>query len=84
VHFAGMSVAVPVGHDMTDLRMYAFLSLGKKARSPFSGHLNAPFRTFLSRTAIGEDEHLNRLYIEIAAETCLLSARREPAGRILT
>lgn len=73
---AVVSVAVPLGQDMTDFRMYAFLPLGKKARPPFPGHLNAPFRTFLNRTDLGADEHLNRLFIEVAAEACLLAVDR--------
>lgn len=70
---AVVSVAVPLEHEATDFRTYAFLPLGRRARSPFAGHMNAPFRTFLNRTDLSEDEHLNRLFIDVAAETCLLT-----------
>ncbi|KUL31465.1 ATP-binding protein [Actinoplanes awajinensis] len=55
-------------------RCYTFLPMGRKAPSPFAGHLNAPFFTDLSRTDIDEANALNRLLLVSAAGLCLDAA----------
>jgi hypothetical protein len=70
-----VSVAVPyAGADARAGRCYTFLPMGRKAPSPFAGHLNAPFFTDLSRTDIDEANALNRLLLTSAAELCLDAA----------
>ena len=55
-------------------RCYTFLPLGRKAPSPFAGHLNAPFYTDLARRDIDEANPLNRLLLDAAAGLCLDAA----------
>ncbi|MEV5695258.1 ATP-binding protein [Micromonospora globbae] len=70
-----VSVAVPyAAADAHVGRCYTFLPMGRKAPSPFAGHLNAPFFTDLSRTDIDETNALNRLLLTSAAELCLDAA----------
>jgi hypothetical protein len=70
-----VSVAVPYAADDAQAgRCYTFLPLGRKAPSPFAGHLNAPFYTDLSRRDIDETNPLNRLLLDAAAGLCLDAA----------
>jgi hypothetical protein len=70
-----VSVAVPHGPaDARPGRCYTFLPLGRKAPSPFAGHLNAPFYTDLSRRDIDDTNPLNRLLLDAAAGLCLDAA----------
>ena len=70
-----VSVAVPyAAGDAQAGRCYTFLPLGKKAPSPFAGHLNAPFYTDLARRDIDEANPLNRLLLDTAAGLCLDAA----------
>lgn len=70
-----VSVAVPYGSaDAHPGRCYTFLPLGRKAPSPFAGHLNAPFYTDLSRRDIDETNPLNRLLLDTAAGLSLDAA----------
>jgi hypothetical protein len=70
-----VSVAVPyAAGDAQAGRCYTFLPLGRKAPSPFAGHLNAPFYTDLARRDIDEANPLNRLLLDAAAGLCLDAA----------
>jgi hypothetical protein len=70
-----VSVAVPyAAADAHGGRCYTFLPLGRKAPSPFAGHLNAPFYTDLSRRDIDDANPLNRLLLDEAAGLCLDAA----------
>ena len=70
-----VSVAVPYAADDAQAgRCYTFLPLGRKAPSPFPGHLNAPFYTDLARRDIDEANPLNRLLLDAAAGLCLDAA----------
>lgn len=72
-----VSVAVPYGAtDAQDGRTYTFLPLGRKAPSPFAGHLNAPFYADFARKDLDADHRLNRLLLEVAAGLCLDVAAR--------
>ena len=62
------------GRDAQAGRCYTFLPLGRKAPSPFAGHLNAPFYTDLARRDIDEANPLNRLLLDAAAGLCLDAA----------
>jgi hypothetical protein len=70
-----VSVAVPyAAPDAHVGRCYNFLPLGRKAPSPFAGHLNAPFYTDIPRKDIDETNPLNRLLLDAAAGLCLDAA----------
>jgi hypothetical protein len=72
---AEVSVAVPyAAADAHTGRCYTFLPLGRKAPSPFAGHLNAPFYTDLARKDIDDTNPLNRLLLDTAAGLCLDAA----------
>ena len=53
-----------------DDRLYCFLPMGRDARSPFQGHLNAPFSVAIARKALVEDTPLNELLLDVGAELC--------------
>jgi len=70
-----VSVAVPyAAADARTGRCYTFLPLGRKAPSPFAGHLNAPFYTDLSRRDIDDTNPLNRLLLDATAGLCVDAA----------
>ncbi len=72
---AEVSVAVPyAAADAHAGRCYTFLPMGRKAPSPFAGHLNAPFYTDLPRRDIDDTNPLNRLLLDTAAGLCLDAA----------
>lgn len=74
---APVEVSVAVRYADVDAhvgRCYTFLPMGRKAPSPFAGHLNAPFFTDLSRTDIDETNALNQLLLASAAGLCLDAA----------
>jgi len=72
---AEVSLAVPYATaDAHAGRCYTFLPLGRKAPSPFAGHLNAPFYTDLPRKDIDDTNPLNRLLLDEAAGLCLDAA----------
>src|SRR6516165_8285613 len=64
---AVVSVAIPFDFDVTG-RIFTFLPMGEEARSPFPGHLNAPFFTKLDRTDLDPVHPLNDLLLTVAAE----------------
>jgi hypothetical protein len=77
-----VSVAVPYAADDAQAgRCYTFLPLGRKAPSPFAGHLNAPFYTDLARRDIDETNPLNRLLLDAAAGLCLDAAEALTRGQ---
>ena len=51
-------------------RLYNFLPMGKEARSPFLGYLDAPFFAGIDRRDADLDLPLNKTLMEAAAETC--------------
>ena len=66
---AEVSVAVELGVDTpTDCRLYTFLPMGTEAKSPFGGHLNAPFSPNLARTHVNAAVPLNNFFFDVAAE----------------
>lgn len=66
---AAVSVAIEHADDTpTDCRLYTFLPMGDEARSPFGGHLNAPFAPNLARTHVNRTIPLNGLFFDVAAE----------------
>lgn len=67
-------VSVAVRCDAPDAmagRIYTYLPMGRKATSPFSGHLNAPFYADFARKDIDPDHPLNRLLLRQAAALTL-------------
>ena len=51
-------------------RLYNFLPMGESAASPFAGYLDAPFFTEIDRRNADLKLPLNKLMIDVAAETC--------------
>ena len=70
---ADVSVAVPFDSAVNG-RIFTFLPMGEEARSPFPGHLNAPFFTKLDRANLDPAHPLNGLLLTVAAEVAVTAA----------
>lgn len=72
---AVVSVAVPVeGPGLPKGRLFNFLPMGADAHSPFFGHLDAPFFTFINREHARLELPLNTYFLNAAAEVCATAA----------
>jgi hypothetical protein len=68
---AVVSVAVPVdGSGLSKGRLFNFLPMGANARSPFFGHLDAPFFTAINRERARLELPLNAYFLNAAGEVC--------------
>lgn len=78
---AMVSVAVRTDVAGRDDRLYCFLPMGEDARSPFQGHVNAPFSVALARKALVENTPLNELLLDVSAELACRTAAAIAASR---
>lgn len=70
-----VSVAVGLNKStVTSGRLYNFLPMGTEAASPICGYIDAPFFTDIDRRNTNMSLQLNRLLMEVAAETCAAAA----------
>ncbi|MFG2298704.1 sacsin N-terminal ATP-binding-like domain-containing protein [Streptomyces sp. NPDC048603] len=73
---AWVAVALRLDTQIPHGRMYTFLPMAAAVRSPFPGHVHAPFFTKLARLDISESVALNdHLLTQVAALTVELSRR---------
>ncbi len=71
---AVVSLAIPKdGHELRG-RMYTFLPMGTDCRSPFNGHLDAPFYSSIERLKLQPDVRFNDFLIEQAAALAFAAA----------
>ena len=73
---AAVSVAVRTDEVGRTTGSYCFLPMGEDARSPFQGHVNAPFSVAIARKALVEKTPLNEL-----CSTWPQSSRARPLQR---
>lgn len=70
-----VSVAVGLNKStVTSGRLYNFLPMGGEATSPICGYIDAPFFADIDRRNTNMNLPLNRLLMEVAAETCATAA----------
>ena len=70
-------VSVAVGLNKSTIisgRLYNFLPMGAEATSPICGYIDAPFFADIDRRNTNMSLPLNRLLMEVAAETCATAA----------
>ncbi|CNH70154.1 Uncharacterised protein [Yersinia intermedia] len=70
-------VSVAVGLNKSTVisgRLYNFLPMGAEATSPICGYIDAPFFADIDRRNTNMNLPLNRLLMEVAAETCATAA----------
>lgn len=63
-----VSVALPLSGPPVRGRFFAFLPMGEDSRSPFPGHVNAPFVTSMDRRALDLSVHLNDFLLDQVAD----------------
>ena len=70
-----VSVAVGISPGTVSRgRLYNFLPMGEDARSPLTGHIDAPFYADIDRRDAKFSLPLNKTLMEAAAETCVATA----------
>ncbi|MQA38518.1 sacsin N-terminal ATP-binding-like domain-containing protein [Rugamonas aquatica] len=72
---ATVSCAIPLdGGGLAKGRLFNFLPMSADSKSPFRGHLDAPFYTSINRERARSDLPLNIYLLNIAAEVCAEAA----------
>ena len=61
---APIAIALPLGHDAADDRLYCYLPLAAGAQSPVAGHANAPFAVGLARKGLIDGSAVNRVLLD--------------------
>jgi hypothetical protein len=64
---AVVALALRLDREVDVPRLYTFLPMSETARSPFSGHVHAPFFTKLARLDISDSVALNSFLLDEAA-----------------
>lgn len=68
---AYVSVAIGDDHLVDSGAAYTYLPMGAGAKSPLSGHVNAPFVTNFARVGLDHEQPVNQLMLGQIAELCL-------------
>jgi hypothetical protein len=76
---ATVALALGLDQPIEVARLYTFLPMSDLARSPFSGHVHAPFFTKLARLDISESVVLNRFLLDEVA-----TLTKDVVGRLVT